>query len=302
MRKNIYKPLSIALLSLGLATSPLVMAKDSALPSLQQLKSSVVEAIKPKVDQSSAKKAREKRKEVISEAVTAIDQTFNALQALEENKSKEALADLEDVTGKLELILARDPELALAPMDVEVVTYDLFADLDTIKDVIEEAKDYMEDGEIQKARPLVENLASEMVFRTTSIPLATYPDAIKEVVPLIDEGKIEEAKTALQAALNTLVITTEIVPLPSLRAKYLIHSAEKLAETSDRTSKDNETLDELLKNAREQLKMGELLGYGSKKSYKPMYKQLDEIEKKVAGGKSGKGWFDKIKQQISEAF
>ena len=31
-----------------------------------------------------------------------------------------------------------------------------------------------------------------------------------------------------------------------------------------------------------------------------MYKQLDEIEKKSAGGKSGVGWFDKIKKQLSD--
>ena len=52
--------------------------------------------------------------------------------------------------------------------------------------------------------------------------------------------------------------------------------------------------------ARKQLQVAELLGYGAKKSFKPMYEQLDEIEKKSTGGKSGKGWFDKLKQQVSD--
>jgi hypothetical protein len=65
--------------------------------------------------------------------------------------------------------------------------------------------------EIQKARPLVANLGSEIQFRTTSIPLATYPDAIKAVTSLIDEGKLDEAKAALQTALNALVMTTDEV-------------------------------------------------------------------------------------------
>lgn len=159
----------------------------------------------------------------------------------------------------------------------------------------------MKDGEIQKARPLVAKLASEIVLRTTNIPLATYPDAIKAVAPLIDEGKIEEAKSALQAALNTLVVTTdEVIPLPILRAEYLLGEAEALAENEERTPKDNERLADLLEGARKQLKMAELLGYGTKESFQAMYEQLDKIEKKTIGGKGGKRWFDKIKQQISE--
>ena len=40
-----------------------------------------------------------------------------------------------------------------------------------------------------------------------------------------------------------------------------------------------------------------LLSYGTRKSFKPMYEQLDAIEQKTVGGK---GWFDKIKQQLSD--
>ena len=143
----------------------------------------------------------------------------------------EVLAALEQATGKLELILARDPGLALAPVDLEVVTYDLLANPDTVKAMIHDAENYLEDGEIQKARPFVANLASEIQFRTTSIPLATYPSAIKAVTPLIDEGKLDEAKDALQSALNTLVVSTdEVVPLPKLRAEQMLKNAEALAE------------------------------------------------------------------------
>ena len=222
------------------------------------------------------------------------------MKLLDEKKADEALAALERVTGKLELILARDPKLALAPVDVEVITFDLIAKLDTIKAVIKEAKDYLEDGEVQKARPLVANLASEIQIRTTSIPLATYPGAIKAVAPLIDAGKVDEANVALQAALNTLVVTTDVIPLPVLRAETLLRNAEALAENKERTDKDNKTLANQLAEARNQLKMAELLGYGNKKAFKPMYEQIDQIEEKTADGKSGKGWFDKIKQQLSD--
>jgi len=100
----------------------------------------------------------------------------------------------------------------------------------------------------------------------TSIPLATYPQTIKAVAPLIDAGKIVEAKNALQATLNTLVITDQVISLPVIRAQIFLKDAD-------------------------------LLGYGDKAAFKPIYEQLDQIEKKTVGNKSGKGWFDKIKKE-----
>ncbi|MGL1204106.1 YfdX family protein, partial [Vibrio parahaemolyticus] len=47
--------------------------------------------------------------------MAAVSETGNALKALDEGKKDDALADLEKTTGKLELILARDPQLTLAP-------------------------------------------------------------------------------------------------------------------------------------------------------------------------------------------
>jgi hypothetical protein len=107
----------------------------------------------------------------------------------------------------------------------------------------------------------------------------------------------------LQAVLNTLVVTTDdVIPLPKLRAEHLLKEAQELAEKKDRSQEDNEKLAKTLQGAREQLQMAELLGYGKKKDYKPMYEQISEIENKSAGGKSGTAWFDKLKQQLSDLF
>jgi len=293
--------LRAAVFGLAFVVSPAVFAEDTALPAGPQQKSAATESVQPQVDEQSAKTAEERRKEIIAEATAALAETQNALKALDEKNTEEALAALERTTGKLELILARDPSLALAPVDVEVLTYDLLANLDTVKAMIHDAENLLEDGNVQMARPLVANLASEIVFRTTSVPLATYPDAIKAITPLIDAGKLDEAKAELQAALNTLVVTTdEVIPLPTLRAEWLLKKAEALAESEERTVKENETMADLLADARTQLKMAELLGYGNEKSFQPMYEQLDQIEAKLAGGKGGKGWFDKIKEQLSD--
>ena len=238
------KLLSAALLSLGMIASAQLIAEEDLAPAAElQAKSAATESVQPQIDAKATDQAVEKRKKIIVDAVAAVSETKRALRLLDEKKSEEALAALETATGKLELILARDPALALAPVDVEVVTYDLLASPDTVKAMIGDAEDYIGDGEIQKARALMTNMASEMVFRTTSIPLATYPEAIKAVVPLIDQGKLDEAKAALQVALSTLVVTADdVIPLPVLRAENLLKNAEALAENEERTVKDNQTL------------------------------------------------------------
>ena len=279
------------------------ISADSALPAKPQAQSEASQAVQPKVDKQTADAAAEKRKKLFADATAALAETHKALKALENKNNDAALKALAEVTGKLDLIIARDPKLAQTPVATEVVTYDLLSNLDTIKSVIQDAKAYLNDGEIQKARPLVANLASEIQYRSHHIPLATYPVAIKAVVPLIDAGKIDEAKGRLQAALNTLVVTMdEVIPLPKLRAEHVLKQAQELAEKKDRSQEENDKLTTQLQAAREQLQMAELLGYGKKTDFKPIYEQIGDIEHKSSGGKSGTGWFEKLKQQLADLF
>ena len=81
----------------------------------------------------------------------------------------------------------------------------------------------------------------------------------------------------------------------------VLKQAQGLTEKK-RSAGDNDKLANQLKAVREQLQMAELLGYGKKQDFQPMYAQLESIEKTSAGGKSGAGWFDKIRKQIAEAF
>jgi hypothetical protein len=285
-----------------LAAAPLALAAGSAMPTTAEKKSPALNAAQSTVDKQSSDTTAEKRKKILEDAKAAIAETEKALKDLEEKKKDDALQSLALATGKLELILARDPALALAPIDVAVVTHDLLAKQETIKALTEEAKEKMKNGEIQGARKLLAGLASEIEYRTTSIPLATYPAAIKAITPLIDAGKLEEAKAGLRTALRTLVVTTEAVPLPRLRAEYLVKEAQRLAEKKDRSANENRRLKKNLGEARNQLKLAELLGYGKKDAYQAIYQQIYELEQKTSGGKSGKGWFDKIKASLKNLF
>lgn len=303
MKTTLPGVLCAATLGLGLAQAYSVNASESSLPDEPQAQSATTQSVQADVESQLSDRLDERRKEILADARTAIEATETAVRALDEDDPKAALEALERATGKLELILVRDPTLSLAPVDINIATYDLLASPNTVKAIIHDAENYLEDGEIQLARPLVAGLASEIVISSTSIPLATYPAAIKAITPLIDEGKLDEARDALHAALNTLVVTKEeVIPLPVLRARQLLENAESLAENSERNEQDNESLSDMLSAARKQLKMAELLGYGTKKSFKPMYEQLDMVEDKAASGKSGTGWFDKLKQQLADLF
>jgi hypothetical protein len=280
-------------LAIILAFTPLAFASDT--------KADAPADEKQKVEETKQDQTAEKRKEMMEEARSAIRETENALKALDEKKIKDALAALERTAGKLTIILAREPELALAPSDVNEVTYDILADIDAIKALRDEIEDALDDGRVQQARHLIRNLASETVISVTNIPLETYPDVIKKAVRLIDDGKIDEAKRALQIALNTLVVTDTIIPLPVATAEKLLKDAETLAEKVDRSEEDNKRLADFLKDARKELEFAQALGYGSKKDFKNLYEQIEEIEDKTEGGKSGTGFFTKIKGFLKDA-
>lgn len=277
-------------------------AAVSSLPARPEPKPEVVTEVQPEVQKETDSQAADKRKQVLDEAVSALALTKSALAALDEKESARALATLAEVTGKLELIVAREPTLALAPVDVCTIVHDLFANTETVEAMTDEALDALKHGEVQRARRVLALLASEIVIAVTNIPLATYPAAVKSVVPLIDQGKIEEAKAALQLALGTLVETLSVIPLPILRAKLLVKRAETLTEDGQRSEASGERLQDLLNEARQQLEMAELLGYGKKKDFEPLYSELKKVKEKTAGGGSGKGWLDEIKARLSKLF
>jgi YfdX protein len=241
----------------------------------------------------------EKRKTLLADATSAIQETQTALKQLDDGKKKEALAALERATGKLDIILARDPTLTLAPAGVNVITVDLQGGIEVVKALRKQIEDLMDAGRLQEARRLMGSLASETVVSLSNIPLATYPAAIKNAAKLIDQNKLDDAKGVLQAALNTQVVTETIIPLPVVNAQTSLKEAEVLAEKKDRTTEANNRLKASLENARRQLERAQALGYGKKRDFETLYQQLKDIDQKTADNKFGIGFFDKIKASIA---
>lgn len=255
-------------------------------------------ATKAETTKRSQQKTTDKRKEVVSEAVFALRETQDALKLLDEGKNKEALAALERATGKLEIVLARDPKVSLVPIGVKVVTNDIYSSLDTIKKAKQDAERALKEGRVQDARNLLAVLASETIISTTNIPLATYPGALKKAAKLIDENKPSEAKIVLEAALDTLVVTDIVVPLPVVGAQISLERAEELAKKKSRTQQENKELSDLLTAADTEIKYAQELGYGQKADFDSFHKQIAEIKTKTAGGKSGFDFFNQIKTYI----
>ncbi len=189
---------------------------------------------------------------VLEDAVQALEKTNLALHQLEQGQKQDALDTLALVTGKLELLIAQHPDLALAPVDVQMIVQDYAGDEKSVKAIRKEAKKLLGDGQLQQARHLIRDVASEIVVRTVNLPLATYPGAIKAIVPLIQADKIVEAKAALQSSLSTVVMIDDIIPLPVLRAQNTLAAAESLAK-KERSDEDNKTLQGLFQETRKQL-------------------------------------------------
>jgi len=241
------------------------------------------------------------REELLQDAVSALQETENALAAIDKKDAKAATAALERATGKLEIVLARNPNLALAPVDVSVVSYDVLGSVDAVNALRKSAEDALEDGRLQEARHLIEGLASETVVRVSNLPLATYPDAIKAAAVLVTQNKLDEAKAALEAALSTIVIRDVIHPLPLMRASAAIEEARKLAANAQRGAGDDAKIQQLLTTAREQLRLGQALGYATKDEMKDLLKTVDEIEDGTKNKGAATSIFDKIRERFKKA-
>jgi hypothetical protein len=242
-----------------------------------------------------------RHKDLLQEAVDALRETQNALAAIDRNKPDDAVAALERGTGKLEIVLARTPNLALAPVDISVTTHDVLSSIDNVEALRKQAEEALDDGRLQDARRLIGDLASETDIDVSNLPLATYPDALKQAAALLHQGKPREAKAVLETALSTIVVERTIIPLPLARAHSAIEQAKGLSEKANRTAADNDRLRTLLATARTELRFGQALGYATKQDMKDLLAAVDEIERKTSGQQHAKGLLDRIEGLFKRA-
>jgi ABC-type glycerol-3-phosphate transport system substrate-binding protein len=148
------KAAAIALvLAVSMGSSMCVSAATETKPSTS---SSTPE---PKESLATKRKAlTERQQKVAQEALEAITGTQHALIALDKNESQKAMALLQDVSGKLDILLAKYPGLNLIPAHVDADVYDFEGDSKQVEKLVEEADDLLDDNKVQDARAILAEL------------------------------------------------------------------------------------------------------------------------------------------------
>ncbi len=260
------------------------------------------------IEQEKQKATNEAQSSLDQDAIAALKETRNAINAIDQGNTQEALQALERATGKLDILLARYPELALVPVSTQISIIDLAPrDFDLIEPIRDEAKRAVNEEDFPTGRALLHNLVSEIRTSTVNLPLETYPDAMKEAARLLHQGRTDEARAVMQLALSTLVVTEQSRPIPLINALTELAAAMALAaQGQDQQNQDQQNRDQvlrLLEDARTQLKLARELGYARRD---PEYKELDrairDIERQIRAKEKTESPFAKLREKFSSFF
>lgn len=265
------------------------------------------------IEQERQKATNEAQSSLDQDAIAALEETRNAINAIDQENTQEAIQALERATGKLDILLARYPELALVPVSTQITIIDLAPrDFDLIEPIRDEAKRAVNEEDFPTGRALLHNLVSEIRTSTVNLPLETYPDAMKESARLLHQGRTDEARAVMQLALSTLVVTEQSRPIPLINALTELAAAMALAaqgqdqQNQDQQNQDQQNRDQvmrLLEDARTQLKLARELGYARRD---PEYKELDrairDIERQIRAKEKTESPFAKLREKFSSFF
>ena len=265
---------------------------------LDKQKKECEQQARPEVEQQRKEAEQKAEKTLDKEAIAALEDTTKAIKAISDNKIDEALAAIERATGKINILLARNPATALIPVALQVEVVEAAPlDLHAIKARAKAAELAVDGKDYPAARVLLDGLTSEIRVRTSNLPLATYPAAMKEAARLLDQKKTKEANTILLTALNTLAVIDLVTPLPLALAQTAIHEAQTLRE------KDKDKAQKLLAVAKNELERAKALGYaGNDPTYAAMNSSISSIEKQLKGNEDTDSSFAKLKEMVTSFF
>ena len=238
-----------------------------------------------------------KETESTKQAVAILRETNNVLNYIAKDKDKKAKEELAKLIGELEILITKDPTVALVPVNITYEVNDAVVDIPTVNTIVEAAKKAVEDGYYQAAKKMLDNLTSEFTVNVSYLPLVTYPKAMRVAAALLDEGKKDEAAVILLRALNTLVMEKIDMPLPVLRAEEFIKLGAAAMLSDDKDKKEVALL--YLDNADYQLQLADAMGYGKKdKEYKELADAIKDLKQTITENKESKGKFEKLTEKI----
>jgi hypothetical protein len=232
------------------------------------------------------------------EAVAALMETQNAIKAIAGGQTDEALAAIERATGKIEILVGRNPANALIPVAAEVKIINTApADLAMIQQLAGAVKDAVKRRDFPAARVVLGRLMSEIRVRTYNLPMASYPVALKDAARLLTAQKPQEASAVLTTALNTLVAIERVSPIPVAVAQTAIEAAQKVSE------QDKESAKQLLAVAKSELDRARELGYaGDDQEYRSLNDAIASLDRQLNGNESTASAFTRLREKIASFF
>lgn len=250
---------------------------------------------RPEVEQQRKEAEEEAKKQLDEDAKAAIEQTRKAVESISQNKTDEALSEIEQATGKINILLARNPSTALIPVDLAVEVIDTAPENKaTVLEIAQDASLAFDNKNYPTARALLYMLMSEIRVRTYDLPLATYPDALKDAARLLDQKQTQQASNVLLTALNTLVVVDRVTPLPLVRAREAIDEAQK------KSKQDKRAAEASLETAKNEIERARELGYtGKDQEYAALNDQISTIEKQLKGKEDTMAAFSHLKEKLS---
>ena len=253
---------------------------------------------RPEVEKERQSAQEQANQALDQDAIAAINETQNAINAISQNKKNDALAAIEAATGKIDILLARNAKAALIPVASEVEVIDA-APLDekVVQALDHSVSEAVNNKNYPTARLLLYSLESEIRARTYNLPLATYPLALQEAARLLDQGKNDDASKVLGTALNTMVAVDKVTPIPLVLARAAIAAAE------EQRQKDKNAAQTLLATAKDQLHRCQEQGYAADATeYSALNTSIAQLDKELKGNGDTTSLFARLKDELSPLF
>jgi hypothetical protein len=250
---------------------------------------------RPEVEAQRRQAEDEAEKSLDKEAIAAVQQTERTLIAIAEDRIEEALNAIEQATGKINILLSRNPNTALIPVNLRATVIDTAPDdVSDIAVLVDASAVAFDINDLPASRTLLDFLRSEIRVRIYHLPLATYPAALQQAARLLDQKNTREAAAVLLVALNTLAIIDHVNPLPLLLAREAINQAHEQAQ------KDKEAAQKPLDTADHELERAMELGYTAEDSeYTTLRDEIKNLRKQLKGNEDTNSLFSRIKESMA---
>jgi hypothetical protein len=98
--------------------------QQSAGSNFEQQHQQAEKQLRPQIESRRQQEQQQAEQTVDPDAITAIQQTEAAIKAIAANNKNEAVSDIEQATGKINILVARKPASGLIPVHVDVAVID----------------------------------------------------------------------------------------------------------------------------------------------------------------------------------